>query len=113
MCSLNVHKRCQKNVANNCGINTKQMAEILSEMGISPDKTPRRTKYTNQSGSGSSSDGALMEGGSASGGDNGNETAEDISIRLAAQKMIEEKMQEASNAGKLIRIVLYKLLLNP
>lgn len=38
---MNVHKRCQKNVANNCGINTKAMAEILNEMGISPDKNPR------------------------------------------------------------------------
>ncbi|GFS64603.1 calcium-independent protein kinase C [Trichonephila inaurata madagascariensis] len=37
-CSMNVHKRCQKNVANNCGINPKQMAEILSALGISSDK---------------------------------------------------------------------------
>lgn len=35
---MNVHKRCQKNVANNCGINTKQMAEILSTMGLSPNR---------------------------------------------------------------------------
>lgn len=42
---MNVHKRCQKNVANTCGINTKQMAEILSSLGISPDKqAPRRSK---------------------------------------------------------------------
>lgn len=42
---MNVHKRCQKNVANNCGIDTKQMAEILNAMGISTNKlTPRRTK---------------------------------------------------------------------
>ncbi|XP_045502350.1 protein kinase C isoform X1 [Colias croceus] len=49
VCSMNVHKRCQKNVANNCGINTKQMAEILSEMGITPDKNPRprASKYLN------------------------------------------------------------------
>lgn len=33
VCSLNVHKRCQKNVANNCGVDTKQMAEILSVIG--------------------------------------------------------------------------------
>lgn len=33
VCNLNVHKRCQKNVANNCGINTKQMAEILTQIG--------------------------------------------------------------------------------
>ncbi|XP_066906040.1 calcium-dependent protein kinase C-like [Halyomorpha halys] len=38
VCNMNVHKRCQKNVANNCGINTKQMAEILSKMGISPSR---------------------------------------------------------------------------
>ncbi|XP_052756636.1 protein kinase C isoform X3 [Galleria mellonella] len=55
VCSMNVHKRCQKNVANNCGINTKMMAEILNEMGISPDKNPRPrpSKYLNT---------ALLEG---------------------------------------------------
>ncbi|XP_026332929.1 protein kinase C isoform X5 [Hyposmocoma kahamanoa] len=47
-CSINVHKRCQKNVANNCGINTKIMGDILSEMGISPDKTPGRQKTPRQ-----------------------------------------------------------------
>ncbi|CAH2236765.1 jg14258 [Pararge aegeria aegeria] len=49
VCSMNVHKRCQKNVANNCGINTKAMAAILNEMGISPDKNPRprASKYLN------------------------------------------------------------------
>ncbi|BES90399.1 unnamed protein product [Nesidiocoris tenuis] len=52
VCSMNVHKRCQKNVANNCGINTKQMAEILSTMGISPS----RPKVTPQCGGGSTSD---------------------------------------------------------
>ncbi|CAN7999322.1 unnamed protein product [Ixodes hexagonus] len=45
-CSMNVHKRCQKNVANNCGINPKQMAEILSAMGISGDKLTKRKKKT-------------------------------------------------------------------
>ncbi|XP_049317132.1 protein kinase C isoform X2 [Bactrocera dorsalis] len=51
-CNMNVHKRCQKNVANTCGINTKEMAEILSSLGISPDKQgqPRRSKYLNQPG---------------------------------------------------------------
>ncbi|OXU21603.1 hypothetical protein TSAR_005003 [Trichomalopsis sarcophagae] len=38
VCDMNVHKRCQKNVANNCGINMKAMAEVLSTIGISPDK---------------------------------------------------------------------------
>ncbi|XP_073841837.1 protein kinase C isoform X1 [Musca autumnalis] len=52
VCNMNVHKRCQKNVANTCGINTKQMAEILSSLGISPDKQaqPRRSKYLSQPG---------------------------------------------------------------
>lgn len=38
-CSMNIHRRCQENVANNCGINTKQLADILNEMGITMDKT--------------------------------------------------------------------------
>ncbi|KAK3926769.1 Protein kinase C [Frankliniella fusca] len=59
-CKLNVHKRCEKNVANNCGINPKQMAQLLSQMGISTDKlAPRRPKCTTQpgaAGGGSGSD---------------------------------------------------------
>lgn len=49
---MNVHKRCQKNVANNCGINTKEMAQILAAMGISTDKLgppprkPNKVGYT-------------------------------------------------------------------
>lgn len=103
VCSLNVHKRCQKNVANNCGINPKQMAEILNEIGISPDKTPqRRSKYPNPTCSAvSSSEGynfmSDIPGGGAP-GDNGGDNAEDISIRLAAQKMIEEK-ERGSNGN--------------
>jgi novel protein kinase C epsilon type len=47
---MNVHKRCQKNVANNCGINTKQMAEILSGMGISTQNlAPRKKKVKSES----------------------------------------------------------------
>lgn len=37
-CKLNVHKRCQRNVANTCGIDAKEMAKILATMGISGDK---------------------------------------------------------------------------
>ncbi|XP_034941412.1 protein kinase C isoform X2 [Chelonus insularis] len=57
VCNMNVHKRCQKNVANNCGIDTKAMAEILSMLNISPDqqsKTPR-INYKTQSSAGESS----------------------------------------------------------
>jgi len=43
-CNMNVHKRCQKNVPNSCGINTKAMAEILKTMNISADKQIRTSK---------------------------------------------------------------------
>ena len=32
---MNIHTRCQKNVANNCGINPKQIALLLQELRIS------------------------------------------------------------------------------
>lgn len=44
---MNIHRRCEENVANNCGINTKQLAELLNDLGITMDKgtPPRRSKY--------------------------------------------------------------------
>ena len=47
VCNMNIHRRCESNVANNCGINTKQLAEILSQMGITMDKTPPRRSKVN------------------------------------------------------------------
>lgn len=49
VCGMNVHKRCQKNVANNCGINTKDMATVLNQLGISGDKlnASKRKKVCN------------------------------------------------------------------
>ncbi|XP_076463892.1 calcium-independent protein kinase C-like [Babylonia areolata] len=49
VCKMNIHKRCQRNVANNCGTNTRDMAQILQEMGISweklgPQKGPKGKK---------------------------------------------------------------------
>ncbi|XP_029162059.1 protein kinase C isoform X2 [Nylanderia fulva] len=43
-CNMNVHKRCQKNVPNSCGINTKVMADILKTMNISADKQVKTPK---------------------------------------------------------------------
>ncbi|KAF7488393.1 Calcium-independent protein kinase C [Sarcoptes scabiei] len=37
-CDMNVHKRCHKNVTNNCGINTKKFGEVLGELGISSER---------------------------------------------------------------------------
>uniref|UniRef100_A0A0N5B128 Protein kinase C n=1 Tax=Syphacia muris TaxID=451379 RepID=A0A0N5B128_9BILA len=44
VCKLNIHKRCQRNVANNCGINSKQMATELAQLGLSGDKISIRSK---------------------------------------------------------------------
>ncbi|PNF18777.1 Calcium-independent protein kinase C [Cryptotermes secundus] len=55
VCNMNVHKRCQKNVANNCGINTKEMAQILAAMGISTDKLGPPPRKPNKSSGSSSS----------------------------------------------------------
>ena len=46
---MNVHKRCKDNVANTCGINPRQMADILADMGMSVSKLslPGKTKVKN------------------------------------------------------------------
>ena len=33
VCEMNVHKRCQMNVGNNCGVKTKEIAEMLKIIG--------------------------------------------------------------------------------
>ena len=35
---MNVHKRCHQNVSKNCGVNDKEMALILRDMGLSGNK---------------------------------------------------------------------------
>lgn len=37
-CEMNVHKRCVKNVTNNCGINNKKFSEVLGQLGLSSEK---------------------------------------------------------------------------
>ena len=37
-CKMDVHKRCHKNVANNCGVNPKEMADVLKGMGLTGNK---------------------------------------------------------------------------
>lgn len=38
------YSRCQRNVANNCGINAKQMAQELAQLGLTGDKMSLRSK---------------------------------------------------------------------
>ena len=39
-----MHKRCKNNVANNCGINARQLADILNDMGMTPSKLNESAK---------------------------------------------------------------------
>ena len=91
---MNVHKRCQKNVANNCGINTKQMAEILSGMGISTASLNVRKKKPSicESGGGQSVISRAPAGGKL--GVPGEEMTEEIRLRLEAQLVMEERERE-------------------
>ncbi|XP_048732224.1 calcium-independent protein kinase C-like isoform X2 [Ostrea edulis] len=48
-CKINVHKRCKKNVANNCGINSKQLAKMIEEMGLTPGNTRKKPSISTES----------------------------------------------------------------
>ena len=38
-CKLNVHKRCTRNVANDCGLDKKKLADVLADLNISTGST--------------------------------------------------------------------------
>jgi novel protein kinase C epsilon type len=38
VCDMSVHKRCQKNVPNSCGVNAKLVSDALSSKGVTADK---------------------------------------------------------------------------
>ena len=44
-CKLNVHKRCTRNVANDCGLDKKKLANVLADLNIStePQKMVKKT----------------------------------------------------------------------
>ena len=35
---MNVHRRCESNVAPNCGVDARGIAKVLSDLGVTPDK---------------------------------------------------------------------------
>lgn len=50
---MNVHRRCETNVAPNCGVDARGIAKVLSDLGVTPDKisntAQRRRKVTSHS----------------------------------------------------------------
>ena len=49
VCGLNVHKRCERIVPCNCGIKQKDLAEVLKEMSITPDKLKPKSSVSESS----------------------------------------------------------------
>uniref|UniRef100_A0A673AYH0 Protein kinase C n=1 Tax=Sphaeramia orbicularis TaxID=375764 RepID=A0A673AYH0_9TELE len=53
VCKMNVHRRCETNVAPNCGVDARGIAKVLSDLGVTPDKisntAQRRRKVTTRS----------------------------------------------------------------
>ncbi|XP_076044178.1 protein kinase C isoform X2 [Oratosquilla oratoria] len=97
VCSMNVHKRCQKNVANNCGIDTKQLAMILAAMGIRPQDENKRKKKVPVLSSHTQLPEQISEADETSGTGNlrpDTDKDEDLMLRIAAQKVMDEKMKE-------------------
>ncbi|XP_064403529.1 calcium-independent protein kinase C-like isoform X2 [Halichondria panicea] len=49
ICGLNVHKRCQQSVPCNCGINSKDLADVLKEMRITPEQLRAKPSISRRS----------------------------------------------------------------
>uniref|UniRef100_A0A8D2ZUE3 Protein kinase C n=1 Tax=Scophthalmus maximus TaxID=52904 RepID=A0A8D2ZUE3_SCOMX len=52
VCKMNVHRRCESNVAPNCGVDARGIAKVLSDLGVTPDKisnTAQRRRKTENS----------------------------------------------------------------
>uniref|UniRef100_A0A6Q2ZH23 Protein kinase C n=1 Tax=Esox lucius TaxID=8010 RepID=A0A6Q2ZH23_ESOLU len=44
VCKVNVHRRCESNVAPNCGVDARGIAKVLSDLGVTPDKISSNTQ---------------------------------------------------------------------
>ncbi|XP_053553269.1 protein kinase C eta type [Bombina bombina] len=49
ICKMNVHKRCQGNVALHCGVNSVELAKTLAGMGLQPSNIPFKTDSVSRS----------------------------------------------------------------
>ncbi|KAL0179469.1 hypothetical protein M9458_024911, partial [Cirrhinus mrigala] len=43
-CKMNVHRRCESNVAPSCGVDARKIAKVLSDLGVTPDKISNSTQ---------------------------------------------------------------------
>uniref|UniRef100_A0AAZ3SB68 non-specific serine/threonine protein kinase n=1 Tax=Oncorhynchus tshawytscha TaxID=74940 RepID=A0AAZ3SB68_ONCTS len=72
---MNVHKRCESNVAPNCGVDAKGIAKVLAEMGVTPEKISTsaqcRKKERLQRGMSLEMRGSSSSGSSSTSRDNG------------------------------------------
>nr|XP_045622033.1 calcium-independent protein kinase C-like isoform X2 [Procambarus clarkii] len=98
VCNMNVHKRCQKNVANNCGIDVKQLSEILTAMGIRPqDESGKRKKKSISEPSklpASATASVSVPGSISEIEELGTMKEEELRLRIEAQRFMEEKMKD-------------------
>uniref|UniRef100_A0A3P9NIU5 Protein kinase C n=1 Tax=Poecilia reticulata TaxID=8081 RepID=A0A3P9NIU5_POERE len=44
VCKVNVHRRCESNVAPTCGVDARRIATVLSDLGLTPDKISNSTQ---------------------------------------------------------------------
>ncbi|KAK8727180.1 hypothetical protein OTU49_009731 [Cherax quadricarinatus] len=98
VCNMNVHKRCQKNVANNCGIDVKQLSEILTAMGIRPQDEPGKRKKKSISEPSklptSASASVSVPGSISEIEELGTMKDEELRLRIEAQRIMELKMKD-------------------
>ncbi|XP_051732153.1 protein kinase C, eta, b isoform X1 [Ctenopharyngodon idella] len=48
-CKMNIHKRCEQNVAPNCGVNSSELASKLSEIGLLNTLSKRKSQVSSSS----------------------------------------------------------------
>lgn len=94
-CGLNVHMRCERMVPCNCGINTKDLALALKEMGVTPDKLRARPSIASR-----------RSGGSVGGASEQNGTAESSSPSVPAP------VRQSSIAIELPKSLAHKMTLS-
>nr|AXU05739.1 putative protein kinase C [Penaeus vannamei] len=96
VCNMNVHKRCQKNVANNCGIDVKQLSEILATMGIRPqdEAAKRKKKSVSETRLSSATAPVSVPGIIGEVEVPGEMNEEELRLRIEAQRIMDKKMKE-------------------